>query len=73
MHEESIGHMLSSCRVYTWGLYKERHDKVVFQIAKALAIWTKAELPECLRWGQAEWTGVGSFGCEDFMIDLDKV
>ena len=29
--EETIGHILSACGTHCWSLYKERHDRVVYQ------------------------------------------
>ena len=37
--EETIGHIMSSCGPHKWSLYKERHDRVVYQLMMALAKW----------------------------------
>ena len=34
---ETIGHIVSACRSHMWSLYKERHDRVVYQLMLALA------------------------------------
>ena len=34
---EIIGHIMSSCKPHMWSLYKERHDKVIYQLVKAFA------------------------------------
>lgn len=34
--EETLGHILSGCESHTWGLYKERNDRVLFQLVKAI-------------------------------------
>ena len=35
--EETVGHILSSCDRHRWGLYKDRHDRVLYQLVKATA------------------------------------
>ena len=34
--EETLGHIMSACPAHQWNLYKERHDRVLFQLAKAV-------------------------------------
>ena len=29
--DETLGHVLSNCKSYQWTLYKERHDRVLYQ------------------------------------------
>ena len=47
--EESIGHILSSCQEYLWSLYKDRHDRVLYQLVKGVAEALKLTLPKWLR------------------------
>ena len=32
--EETVGHMLSACKVHAWSLYKERHDRAPYLLAR---------------------------------------
>ena len=34
--QETLGHILSACPVHMWTLYKERHDRVLFLLVKAI-------------------------------------
>ena len=34
--EESIGHIMSACRPHMWSLYKETHNRVMYQVMLAL-------------------------------------
>ena len=34
---ETIGHIMSSCKPHMWSVYKERHDRVIYQLMKAFA------------------------------------
>ena len=47
--EETVGHILSSCESYKWGIYKERHDRMLFQVVKAVAASLKIRIPKHLR------------------------
>jgi hypothetical protein len=42
-----------------WTLYKERHDKVLYQVILAVIRKFEIKLPESVRWGIAGWKGVG--------------
>ena len=49
--DETLGHVLLSCDTLKWTLYKERHDKVLYQVVLALARKFNIILPERLKWG----------------------
>ena len=48
---EKLGHLLSKCEPLFWTLYKERHDRVVYQILLALTRKYEMTLPSGLQWG----------------------
>ncbi len=39
---------------------KDRHDKVLYQIVRAVATHNKLAMPDTLHWGQGQWTGQGT-------------
>ncbi len=47
--EESLGHILSSCQEYLWSLYKQRHDRVLYQLVRGVAENLKPTLPDWLK------------------------
>ena len=55
---EMLGHLLSKCEPLFWTLYKERHDRVVYQILLALTRKYEMTLPSGLQWGFDGWSGV---------------
>ena len=34
--DETMGHILSACSFHSWGLYKERHDRVLYLLVQAI-------------------------------------
>ena len=68
---ETIGHILSSCAPLQWTLYKERHDKVLYQIVRMLAGKFGIVLPNDLQWGPAGWKGVGVLEGKDVKLAID--
>ena len=34
--DETIGHILLACSFHSWGLYKERHDRVLYLLVQAI-------------------------------------
>ena len=69
---ETINHILSSCVPLQWTLYKERHDRVLYQIVRMLAAKFDIVLPSDLQWGLAGWKGVGVLEGKNlkFVIDI---
>ncbi len=71
---ETVGHILSGCSVYNWSVYKDRHDKVLYQIVRAVATQNNLAMPETLHWGQGQWTGQGTVGsAESLLIQVDTL
>ena len=68
---ETIGHILSSCAPLQWTMYKERHDKVLFQIVRMLAVKFGIVLPNDMKWGLAGWKGVGVLVGKDVKLVID--
>ena len=46
---ETIGHILASCEAHAWGLYKRRHDRVLYQLVRAIVMAQKMKMPAALR------------------------
>jgi hypothetical protein len=46
---EVIGHLLSSCTTYEFHLIKDRHDRVLFQLVKAMAKALNVRMRPCYR------------------------
>ena len=68
---ETIGHILSSCAPLQWTLYKERHNKVLYQIVRMLTAKFDIVLPNDLQWGLAGWKGVGVLEGKDMKLVID--
>ena len=47
--EETIAHILAWCPAYRWGLRKQRHDRVLFQLVVAVAKELGLQVPRALR------------------------
>ena len=46
---ETIGHLLSSCESSLWSLIFKRHNRVLYQLVKAVAATLKIRLPKALK------------------------
>ena len=57
--DETIGHLLSSCKVLNFTLHKRRHDRVVLQLLLAVSRKFQLRLPPSMLWRSETWTGVG--------------
>jgi len=70
--EETIGHILSSCRSHLWSLIKQRHDRVVYRLMLALCKKLNIKVPDALMWSIDGWKGVAALeGCEaKLLVDL---
>ena len=55
---ENIGHIMSNCKPHMWSLYKERHDRVIYQLMKAFA--GEVVVPGSIKWGVDGWHGVAA-------------
>ena len=61
---ETIGHVMSSCKPHTWSLYKERHDRVIYQLLKAFAKKLEVVVPDYqMVGGWLAWRG-STQGCK---------
>ena len=58
--DETIGHIMSSCKSHLWSLYKDRHDRVVYQLLAALAAKLDVKVPDSIKWGANGWHGVAT-------------
>ena len=63
--------LLSKCEPLQWSLYKERHDRVVYQIVLGLPRKYQLELPTGLKWGSNGWCGVGVLENKDAKVIID--
>ena len=68
---ETLGHVLSSCGYHAWGLYKARHDRVLYQLTKAIAESLGLEVPKALRAPGGEIKG-GVIGPPGRRIVIDQ-
>ena len=69
--DETIGHILSSCMPHAWSLYKERHDRVVYQLMIALAKKLDVRVPDSMKWGVDGWHGVADLNGRKAKIAVD--
>ena len=68
---ETIGHILSSCEPLKWTLYKQRHDRILYQLVLSLCWRLSITLPEGLKWGTAGWVGVAVVVSSEAKLDID--
>ena len=68
--DETLGHILSSCLSYKWSLYKERHDRLLFILAKAVMGALGITLPKGLQSaGGVAGQGVVQKGTTHVLLD----
>ncbi len=69
---ETIYHILSSCPVYAFTLIKDRHDRVLYQLVKAIAKSLKIPVPAYMRLvgGKAKAGALGGGGREILVDQL---
>lgn len=70
--EETIGHIVSSCQEYNWTFYKNRHDRVLYQLVKAIAGGLGLKIPNALR-GPGGVLRPGTMGAGGRKILVDQV
>ena len=68
---ETLGHLLSRCHPYDWTLYKQRHDRVLYQVLLALCRKFKITIPDSMKWGASGWSGVGVLESSEVKMLLD--
>ena len=49
MGPDTLGHILSSCKDHLWSLFKEHHDRVLYQLVCAVAGTLGLTIPKVLR------------------------
>ena len=69
--EETIGHILSSRKPHMWSLYKERYDRVIYQLLKASARKLEVVIPDSVKWGVDGWHGVAALSGSRAKIAVD--
>ena len=70
---ETIGHVMSSCKPHMWFLYKERHDRVIYQLLKAFAKKLEVVVPDSIKWGVDGWHGMAALERARAKIMVDMV
>ena len=58
--DETISHIMYSCKPHMWSLYKERHDRVIYQLLKAFARKLEVVVPDSIKWGVDGWHGMAA-------------
>ena len=69
--KETLGHLLSACPPLKWTAYKERHDRVVYQVIRALCRKFQFKIPPELQMRTTGWKGVGVIDMEKLKISVD--
>ena len=69
--DETVGHILSSCAPHAWSFYKERHDRVVYQLMLALAKKLEVRVLDLMKWGVDGWHGVAALDRRKAKIAVD--
>lgn len=70
MCDEAIGHILSSCKLYKWSLYLERHDRILLHLVQAVMKSLDLRIPSSMRGprGMAK-SGVAGTPAKRIVID----
>ena len=68
---ETVGHVLSSCEPLSWTLYKQRHDRVLYQLMLMLCKKHSITVPESLKWGPSGWDGVAVLEGSEVRLVVD--
>ena len=70
---KTIGHIMSTCKPHMWSLYKERHDRVIYQLLKAFTKKLEVAIPDSIKWGVDGWYGVAALNGARAKIAVDLV
>ena len=68
---ETVGHLLSACKPMNFTVHKERHDRVLYQVVRALSKRWGLTMPDSLRWGTEGWNGVACLENSDVKLAID--
>lgn len=69
---ETLRHILSSCAFHGWYLYKEWHDQVFYQLAKAIVRCLEMKIPPLLKAARGI-IGGGVLGTPKVRVLVDQV
>lgn len=69
--QETVGHILSACEAYKWTLYLNRHNRILLQLVKAVAMKLGIVIPKELRAprGTIGWGKMGSENSYVILVD----
>ena len=72
-----LGHLLSSCKVLQWTLYKTSHDRILYQLELMLSDVYNIPFLESMRWTLTGWRagvleGIGVKLKVDLSIPTDQ-
>ena len=67
--EETLGHILSSCPQHAQSLYKERHDRILYQVVLTLASACRVPVLDSMRKQRIPGTGVLEKGGVKLVVD----
>ncbi len=69
--QETVAHILSGCGKLKWGLYKARHDRVLYQLAKVVGREMGLKVPKRLRKpGGLARSGVVGTSSKKMLVDV---
>ena len=69
--DETVAHILAACPKYKWGLRKQRHDRVLYQLVMAVADRLGLRVPRVLR-GKEGGVRSGVFGSRGKTLLVDQ-
>ena len=67
---ETVGHVLSACPMLTWGAYKDRHDRVLYQLVRTMLEALQIKIPAEYR-GPGGVAVPGTLGTKEVVIAVD--
>lgn len=70
--KETLGHILTACPGHQWTLIKERHDRVLYLLTKAVLESLKIAVPKSMKSGGGR-ARVGVIGPESKRVQIDQL